>query len=134
MKRDGRNVHFCLLLLSVRESRKDPKRREREREVKSPPNSGGGYTHKGRTPARRDNSFMNSSARRRRRRRFRMRSAYINDSAGPRLDEASGARARIARHKNESPFFLRAIAVKGRNHTHPNYGEPKREEREWRAT
>ena len=36
-----------------------------------------------------------------------MRSAYINDSAGPRLDEASErARARIARHKNETPFFV----------------------------
>ena len=70
---------------------------------------------------------MNSSARRR---QFQMRSAYINDSAGPRLDEASEReRGRIARHKNENPFFLRAIAVKGRNHTPPNYAELKREGR-----
>ena len=79
---------------------------------------------------------MNLSARRRRR-RFRMRSAYINDSAGPRLVEASESANRAAvrrRNKNETPFFLRAIAVKGRNHTHPNYSELKREEREWRVT
>ena len=63
-----------------------------------------------------------------------MRSAYINDSASPRLDIASERERESRRHKNETPFFLRAIAVKGRNHTHPNYGELKREEREWQAT
>ena len=59
-----------------------------------------------------------------------MRSAYINDSAGPRLDEASERErgSRAIRMRPLPSFFLRAIAVKGRNHTHPNYGELKREE------